>query len=504
MKKQRDGVKDLGDGKFLIRVTTADGKRRGRTVRAKDRDEAVRKRENLIAVLEEAGTASVGGVTFRGWALDWLDRQERAQVASAENLELNLRLHVLTAPWADDLLASVTVRDVRAHVIGLLEKRRLVKRSDGRKTLHPKTVQGVLTLIRAVFEDAVNRGILDVNPAREVQIPRAVWKTVEKVRTHLTPDEIRKFLSCEQVALGDRLLVAFALVTGLRAGELFSLKLSDLERVDGEILVHVRRAGHGKKTTKGKRTRVIPVFGPARAALEAQLAMVPRGRDRNPEQLVFPGPLGGRRWVNDAAEWIRDRLSVAGIKRHVRFHDLRHTAGTALVSGWLGHAWRKEDVQGMLGHASIAQTEHYAHTAPEALVDAARQTDRTDRAREWLLVPSPKSPVIPGKSDTSAGQTSSLARMDVVPDVSAQVDPFLILREAVEGLIADAAAGRLTAADVLAWRDLVVQHDPTPFGRLRELQDGPFVFREALAHARALVAWLDANAPATSRSGGAR
>jgi integrase len=58
----------------------------------------------------------------------------------------------------------------------------------------------------------------------------------------------------------------------------------------------------------------------------------------------------------------RPALSAAGIEHHVRVHDLRHAHASWLLAGGADLQVVKE----RLGHASIATTEKYLHTLPDA------------------------------------------------------------------------------------------------------------------------------------------
>jgi integrase len=480
-----------GGDRYLVRLVLADGTRRARTIRARDAADAREQVDALLGTLEAAGQMSPGGTTFRGWAQEWLHRRDLAGSLSAEHYELRLRLHLLTAPWADDLLQNLTPTMLRAHITSLLDKRIASKRK-GSTHLTPRTVAGVLSTLRTILEEAVDAGLLDANPAREVHLPKGRRPTVSTARTTLTPDELRRLLACDEIADGDRLLIAFAFTTGLRAGELFSLRLDDIEETERGLVAHVRRAGHRKTTTKGKRARVVPVFGPARTALDWWLARVPRDRESNPHQLVFPGARGGRRWTNDGAKWLRDRLALAGITRHVRFHDLRHTAGTALVSGWLGAAWRREDVQEILGHASAAQTEHYARIASNALFDAADRNDAAPILRARITPPATALglPAKQGESARAAEGSSSSSRSAVFSGAWVGGVPSQILRGITERLVALAATGQATEADALAWRDAIRDLEPEALRAARAV-GGEDVIASALEAAEVLLRWLD-------------
>jgi integrase len=74
------------------------------------------------------------------------------------------------------------------------------------------------------------------------------------------------------------------------------------------------------------------------------------------------------------------------VKRHVRFHDLRHTCASHLVSGSWGRAWTLEEVAKHLGHSSSAVTRRYAHLCPEGLARAVRET-RPELQMKLLRIP---------------------------------------------------------------------------------------------------------------------
>ncbi len=65
-------------------------------------------------------------------------------------------------------------------------------------------------------------------------------------------------------------------------------------------------------------------------------------------------------------------LSLAGITRSVRWHDLRHTCGSSLVAGFWGPPQPLIVVRDMLGHSSVSVTEIYAHLGPTPLKEMAK------------------------------------------------------------------------------------------------------------------------------------
>lgn len=94
------------------------------------------------------------------------------------------------------------------------------------------------------------------------------------------------------------------------------------------------------------------------------------GKRRN--DLVFTGPKGRRLQVSNvrrAVDWPRLRLLLD--RPDVRIHNLRHTLATLLFDA--GNA--ANDVQAILGHASIQVTERYSRARSDAAVRASGALD---------------------------------------------------------------------------------------------------------------------------------
>lgn len=187
------------------------------------------------------------------------------------------------------------------------------------------------------------------------------------LETTRPPRRLPKALSVEEVqailesreddpldAVRNRAMVELTYAAGLRVSELVGLNLRDVEMEQGSV----RCLG------KGGKERVVPVGAPARAALRGYLRDVrPLLAIRLDEEAIFLSRQGrrlSRMWV-----WkiISERARMAGIKKPVSPHTLRHSFATHLLDG--GADIRL--VQELLGHASVATTEVYTHVSREKL-----------------------------------------------------------------------------------------------------------------------------------------
>ncbi len=148
--------------------------------------------------------------------------------------------------------------------------------------------------------------------------------------------------------------------TGLRLGEVLTLRWADVNLPDRLLLVR-RGLSAGEETLpKGRRHRFVPLSAPAATAL-ARLAG--RAEFVGPDDYVLANRLG-RRLDGSALRRRYKRGCVAAGLRPVRLHGLRHAAGSLVA--------RTSDavfVRDFLGHAKLATTDRYlsAKLRPEEL-----------------------------------------------------------------------------------------------------------------------------------------
>jgi integrase len=381
-KKNADGtgnVEQLPSGRWRVRVRVGGQSGRALPGTYETREEAEAVRLAAVRQLIDAGRAAVGGVTLRMFGPIAIDRWKLRGNRSTYDDRNMFAVHIATAHfaewpiqnvrradvkrWRDELVAKKAVRAITKGPKGA----RVIERIETERPLARQRIINVLSLLRRIFNEALEDDLIEANPALEVYAPKQ-RRTVDPW-TYLTLDEQIALLRV--VPERDRPLIGFMIGTGMREGEVYALRAEDVV-VDGEHPEVVVRFGGRDEPPKNGKIRRVSLFG---LGLESAVAaIVANDRQRNVHGLLFPGQRGGYRPKKKAPKGWASWLRAAGIDRPVRIHDLRHTCAAALVSGMWGRAWRLEEVRDQLGHSSIKVTERYAHLANTALRLAAQAT----------------------------------------------------------------------------------------------------------------------------------
>ncbi len=197
---------------------------------------------------------------------------------------------------------------------------------------------------------------------------------------YLTPHDARRFLSVIQ---DDPLepLYTLAMTTGMRLGELLGLRWQAVDGTDLQVRVTLTRTAAGWSLTEPKTPksrRRIALSSTATAALRRQKVKLAEARLRAGEAwadhgLVFTDafgePLFGSRITERRLRPVLRRAELPLI----RFHDLRHTAATLMLSAGV----HPKVVSEMLGHSSVAITlDRYSHVVPTMREEAALRIDQ--------------------------------------------------------------------------------------------------------------------------------
>jgi integrase len=225
----------------------------------------------------------------------------------------------------------------------------------------PSTVNRELELLSKIFSLAIDHGLVIHNPCRKVKRFR---EDNGRNRYLSDEEEVRLLSLLTGKREGLRPIVVLAIHTGMRRGELLSLRWANVDFSRG--LVHVMNS-HREQTKSGN-SRSIPMNRIVRSQL------LELHRQTGDTEYVFVNRRTGRP-LTEVKTGFRSACVEAGLE-DFRFHDLRHTAATRL--GDAGVDTRR--IMAILGHRSIQTSARYTHATDEGL----------RRAVEALVTRSPR------------------------------------------------------------------------------------------------------------------
>ncbi len=307
---------------------------------------------------------------FREFAATILDERSVDGIRGIASERNRFSLHIDPAAFAAMPLPDIRSRHIRAWVRDMSQKDAADTR--GARKICDDTVKRSLALVSSVLTAAHERELVETNQCLGVKVKkRADASSTREKWTFLTLDEQKEIAGCSAIPYPDRLAIRFAIATGLRQGEQFALELRDLHVDGASPHVFVRFGKPGLPPKSGK-TRSVPLFGDGIVVAREWLAELQTFAPSNPRGLMFPYAHGAHRGVGKPlgrGPLFREHLGHVGITRRVRWHDLRHTFCTNLVTGALGTTWPLVAVKAMAGHSSVTITERYAHVGQRDLVD---------------------------------------------------------------------------------------------------------------------------------------
>ncbi len=245
---------------------------------------------------------------------------------------------------------GVLLEDITSARLSELEQRR---RRDGVTT---SSIRRDLACLSVVFSCAEEWEWIKYNPVKPFlrgRAKRGLSEGAPRTR-YLTGNEEADVLA--HAAAKVRSTIIFAIDTGLRKEEQFSLLWSDVDLEAREI--HVRA-----EVTKNAKSRDVPL-------LDRSVTLLRQMRCAPTSTFVFSTHSGERYSPSSPTNYesLQKACHRAALSEHVEWHDLRRTCGCRLLQD---HGLTMVEVSKWLGHSSILVTErHYAFLHRHALRDA--------------------------------------------------------------------------------------------------------------------------------------
>ena len=246
------------------------------------------------------------------------------------------------------------------------------------KELARSTVKNAISVLRGIFNQAIEDGLLEANPAGRLGRFTRTAKTTKVKGIALTTTEVELFLNtAKELCPQYETLFLLAVRAGLRRGELVSLQFGDIEFGKNDrdpnrfILVQHNYVHREHTSTKSRKTRRVDMSRELRRAL-IQLRDARMLAANISSDWVFPSPDGHILDPDNLYHrYFVPVLAKSGIRK-IRLHDLRHTFGSLLIQNGAGIVYVKDQ----MGHSSIQVTvDTYGHLIPGANVSFVDRLD---------------------------------------------------------------------------------------------------------------------------------
>jgi integrase len=336
-------------------------------------------RAEVISKLARGERVAPGRQSFAEVADAWLVTKTRLAPRTRQRYDEILRVHLLPR-FAARRISDICEDDVL----------RLIAEAEAAGS-SPGTARKTLVVLSGVLDHAVRRGMISANPVKRLQ--RGERPVVERREMRiLDRDGIGRLLA----AADDRYrpLLATALFTGLRLGELLGLTWTDIDLAGGlaKVRKQLDRRGARVRPKTERAIREVELMPALARTLqvhkEQQFALGHARADDFVFCTAIGTPLHYRNVVRRGLDAAVARANLASNPR-LRFHDLRHTFASLLIAEGLDVVF----VSRQLGHASTSVTLNvYAHLfdrethgrrARAALEDSFGKTLESSERSRW-------------------------------------------------------------------------------------------------------------------------
>ena len=173
-------------------------------------------------------------------------------------------------------------------------------------------------------------------------------KRAHRLPNVLNKEEVKAILNAHG-NLKHKAMLSLIYSCGLRRSELLNLKLNDIDKKRGLIIV---------KQAKGKKDRIVPLGEKLLVLLDSYL------ESYKPKEWLFEGqPAGTAYDESSLAAVLKQAVQKCKINKAVTLHWLRHSYATHLLEGGTDLRY----IQELLGHSRSTTTEIYTHVSTKSL-----------------------------------------------------------------------------------------------------------------------------------------
>jgi len=269
--------------------------------------------------------------------------------------------------------------EITKQVIERYQRMMYYYRKDNGEPLSFRSQHSRLTALRAWFRWLNKQNHVLYNPAADIDLPKLEKRLPKHVLTTTEAETVLQQPDLDAaLGLRDRSILEVFYSTGIRRMELINLKLYDLDRERGTLMV---RLG------KGKKDRMVPIGERALAWCDKYL------REERPQlatglnqETVFLTHLGDAFTPERITQLVRRYVNQADTGKTGSCHLFRHTMATVMLENGADIRY----IQEMLGHAKMDTTQVYTQVSIRRLKEVhamahPARLERTESDTDTLL-----------------------------------------------------------------------------------------------------------------------
>ena len=268
------------------------------------------------------------GRTFAEVADEWLtDALERIAYQTAKSYKPAQRRAV--EEFGDAFIKDIKPLDINKYLRSL------------KSTLSPKTISHNRLVLNLIFNHAIMSGDIEVNPCAAIRLQSGE----RNIRSAASPEDEAKVKASADVWL----FPYFALMSGMRTGEILALQWKDIHFDENYIDVtksveHIGDQPRIKKPKTAAGVRVVPLLNP----LKEKLAAI---KERNAEAYIFSDTDGKTPLTDSRYATLYKHFQIdTGVT--CTAHQLRHSFATVAFECGIP----VKSVQEILGHKQLSTT----------------------------------------------------------------------------------------------------------------------------------------------------
>lgn len=317
-------------------------------------------REQIVALECKSGIVN-SDILFSDYVKIWLEQVKNSvDNITFQGYEQLANSHII--PYFEQ--KKTRLQDVKKETLqAYIDEKSKSGRLDNKGGLSAKSLKLHRNILNQTLKEALKSGLISVNPCQWVKLPQIQ----RREPTFYTAEQIEKLLSA---IIGDStfyLLVKLTATYGLRRSEVLGLMWNSIDFENDTLqiahtVVKVNSTVCKNKTKNASSYRSFPLIDEIKQLLLAERKKQTQNRKefgkeyiQSPYVFVWDN---GKPFATEYVSQHFKRLLEWNNLPHIRFHDLRHSCASILLS----RGFTLKDVQEWLGHSDITLTANiYGH-----------------------------------------------------------------------------------------------------------------------------------------------